>query len=203
VAEQRPRDAATTRDRILSAARRHFATAGYDRSTVRAIAADAGVSANLITRYFGGKRGLFRSATDADLHLADHLRGPLADLGLRIATEVVGRWEGEPGDDPLVTMMRAAMSDPSDALYMAEFFRQQAFVPLASHLAGQDSGERAAAVGAFIMGVVVQRYILRAGPSAEASAADVTAWMADVLQLLLVGDPLHRLAAMPDIGGRP
>jgi AcrR family transcriptional regulator len=202
VTVQRPRDAAATRDRILSAARRHFATTGYDRATVRAIAADASVSANLITRYFGGKRGLFRAATDADLHLADHLRGPLADLGLRIATEVVGRWEGKPGDDPLVTMMRAAMSDPGDARYMAEFFRRQAFVPLAEHLAGEDSGERAAAVGAFLMGVVVQRYILRAGPSAEASAADVTAWMADVLQLLLVGDPLHQLAAMPDIGGR-
>jgi AcrR family transcriptional regulator len=192
-----------TRARILSAARRHFATTGYDRSTVRAIAADAGVSANLITRYFGGKRGLFGSATEADLHLVDHLRGPLTELGLRIATEVVTRWEGQPGDDPLVTMMRAAMSDPSDARYMAEFFRVQAFVPLANHLDGADRAERAAAVGAFILGVVVQRYILRAGPSAEANAADVTAWMADVLQLLLVGDPLHRLAAMPDIGGRP
>jgi AcrR family transcriptional regulator len=198
----RPRDAAATRARILAAARRNFATAGYHRSTVRAIAADAGVSANLITRYFGGKRGLFRSATEADLHLADHLRGPLAELGTRIATAVVARWEGRPGDDPLITMMRAAVSDPSDAHYMAEFFRQQAFVPLANHLDGPDSAERAAAVGAFIMGVVMQRYILQAGPSAEATTADITAWLADVLQLLLVGDPLHLLAAMPDIGGR-
>ena len=48
--ETRPRDAARTRELILATAKRHFAMLGYDRATVRSIAADAGVSANLITR---------------------------------------------------------------------------------------------------------------------------------------------------------
>ena len=47
---KRPRNAAQTRADILSAARRRFATEGFDRTTLRAIAADVGVDAALVIR---------------------------------------------------------------------------------------------------------------------------------------------------------
>lgn len=168
---------------------------GYDRATVRVIAADAGVSPNLITRYFGGKQGLFAAAVETDLHIEDALQGPVGQLGGRIAERVVARWEGQPGDDPLLMMMRASMSDPGAAAHMAGFFRRQASQPLARYLGGDDADERAAAVGSLIMGTVIQRYVMRAGPVAWASADEVRGWLACGLQLLLTGGEFSRLGA--------
>src|SRR6185437_5869252 len=58
----RRRDAEATRAAILAAAKKHFATSGYDGAYLRDIAADAGADAALINRYFGGKDGLFAAA---------------------------------------------------------------------------------------------------------------------------------------------
>src|SRR5918992_1301080 len=46
------------REAILGAARARFAADGYDRATVRAIAADAGIDPSMVMRYFGSKRQL-------------------------------------------------------------------------------------------------------------------------------------------------
>src|SRR6202050_5234690 len=60
-AEQRRR----TEARILDAAARIFATAGYERATIRAVASAAGVDAGLVSHYFGSKQELFRRVIDA------------------------------------------------------------------------------------------------------------------------------------------
>src|SRR5215469_13203345 len=89
----RRRDARRTRQRLIEVAGRHFAEHGYDGTSVRAVATEAGVAANLITRYFGGKAGLFAAATTIDLHARAVLPGPPDTLGDRIAYGVVDRWE--------------------------------------------------------------------------------------------------------------
>ncbi|MCP1502990.1 AcrR family transcriptional regulator [Curtobacterium herbarum] len=58
------KDAAATRLALVQAARRRFAFDGYRATTVRDIAADAGVNVALINRYFGSKEGLFRACLD-------------------------------------------------------------------------------------------------------------------------------------------
>src|ERR1700758_1010713 len=60
-AEQRRR----TEARILDAATQIFFSAGYDRTTIRAVASDAGVDAGLVMHYFGSKQELFRRVIDA------------------------------------------------------------------------------------------------------------------------------------------
>ena len=71
VAHTRSRNACKTRADLLSAARRRFGTEGYDRTTIRAIAADVGVDAALVLRYFGSKQELFAAAADLNLDLPD------------------------------------------------------------------------------------------------------------------------------------
>ena len=51
----------TTRAAILDAARRRFASAGYDATSLRAIAADAGVDPAVLLHFFGSKQALFRA----------------------------------------------------------------------------------------------------------------------------------------------
>ncbi len=187
------RDAARTRARILATARAHFTQHGFAGATVRAIAADTGVAPNLITRYFGGKQGLFDVASDADLRVREALPGELATLGARIGTHVVARWEGRSGDDPLLMMLRASSGDPVIAARTAAYFRDQAAEPLVAHLGVADGPERAAAVGALIMGVVMQRYVLNSGPVARGDAESVAAWLGAAVQRLVAGEPLPRL----------
>ncbi len=61
--ETRRRDAAATRQALRVAAIELFAERGYDRTTVRDIAARAGVNQALLFRYFGSKEALFADAT--------------------------------------------------------------------------------------------------------------------------------------------
>lgn len=58
------KDAAATRLALVQAARHRFAFDGYRATTVRDIAADAGVNVALINRYFVSKEGLFRACLD-------------------------------------------------------------------------------------------------------------------------------------------
>ena len=48
-----PASSADARDRIVSAARRSFATAGFEGASTRQIAADAGVAQSLLLYHFG------------------------------------------------------------------------------------------------------------------------------------------------------
>jgi AcrR family transcriptional regulator len=184
---------------------RHFAQHGYDGTSVRAVAADAGVAANLITRYFGGKAGLFAAASAVNLDVAATVRGGLSDLGARIARNVVRRWEDADAADPLLMLLRSAGTSDTAARALEGFFAAQAARPLTEHLTrtldwpAEATADRVAAVQALILGVVTSRYVMPRGALAEASPESVTAWLGDQLQRLFDGPPPPHLA--PPIGG--
>ena len=60
-----------TQAAILQAAQELFATQGYERTTVRDVAAQAAIDPAMVMRYFGSKEGLFARATAFDLQLPD------------------------------------------------------------------------------------------------------------------------------------
>jgi AcrR family transcriptional regulator len=82
--DPRPRDADATRQDLLLAAQRRFVLLGYERSSTRDIADDAGVNVALISRYFGGKRGLQRAVLEHSTELleaaASRGRAPREDV---------------------------------------------------------------------------------------------------------------------------
>src|SRR5215468_1896812 len=107
---KRKRDAAATREAILEAATRRFATQGYERAGAREIAADAGVTAALVNRYFGSKEGLFAEVIGRALdikHLLQDQRGDLADHLARVM--VYGREDSRDwGHTPLMLLLHSA-----------------------------------------------------------------------------------------------
>ena len=56
---------------ILAAAKQRFAESGFERATIRAIAADANIDPSMVMRYFGNKDLLFAAAADFDLQIPD------------------------------------------------------------------------------------------------------------------------------------
>ncbi len=61
----RRRDAAATRDALLTAGTELFAGRGYDGVSVAAVAAKAGVNKAMISYHFGGKRNLYLAIVSA------------------------------------------------------------------------------------------------------------------------------------------
>lgn len=68
-----------TKEKLLDAARQLFWTRGYSNVSVRDITGAAGVDAALVSRYFGGKQGLFE-ATLNDIAPWDALSADSNDL---------------------------------------------------------------------------------------------------------------------------
>src|SRR3954470_14069400 len=100
--EQRPADAVPgkrsadrTRGVILAAARERFASDGYERATIRAIAADATIDPAMVMRYFGNKEKLFVAAAEIDLRLPDVSVVPRGSVGRVLVRHFVERWEGD------------------------------------------------------------------------------------------------------------
>ncbi|MFJ4632860.1 TetR/AcrR family transcriptional regulator [Streptomyces sp. NPDC088847] len=183
------RDAAATRQRILEQARRQFARHGYAAITVKGVADGAGVSPNLITRYFGGKEGLFLAATQVEIPVSDSFAGDRSSLGARLAASIVQRWFGAVGEDPLLVLQRASGERPEAAEALAAFLDTNSLQPLHRYL--RDSGledaearNRAAAIDAFVLGVSTRRRVLR---SELGDPAELQAWLGTTIQQLADG----------------
>jgi AcrR family transcriptional regulator len=192
--QTRPRNAATTREMLLDAARPLFAQQGYEATTVGQIAQVAGFSPNLITRYFGGKEGLFLAATRTRLDLDRALSGGSDGFGERLASQMVERWEQQGQADPLLALLRSASSSPAALEALGEFLEAEATAPLTRALMewGLSEGEatdRANAVQSFVLGTVITRRMLHTGPVAAASSVQLRAWLTEVLQRLIEDGP--------------
>ncbi|MFG3285598.1 TetR/AcrR family transcriptional regulator [Streptomyces sp. NPDC048111] len=183
------RNATATRQRILDQARRQFARHGYTAITVKGVADAAGVSPNLITRYFGGKEGLFVAATQVEIPVEDSFGGDRSELGARLAASIVRRWSGDREEDPLLVLQRASGERPEAAEALAAFLDTNSLEPLHRYLrdGGLEDAEarrRAAAIDAFVLGVSTRYRVLR---SDLGNPAQLEAWLSTVIQHLADG----------------
>src|SRR5450759_5378158 len=125
---RRPRDARATRALLLAAALRRFTQDGYDTTTVRQIAEDAGVNVALISRYFGSKEGLFEAclelageelqaaggdATEVSRDLADRRPDQDGDPWLRMATDISLRAVAESGQPQALLLLLRSSGEPA------------------------------------------------------------------------------------------
>jgi AcrR family transcriptional regulator len=183
------RNAAATRQRILEQACNQFAQNGFAAVTVKGVADAAGVSPNLITRYFGGKDGLFLAATQVEIPVTTSFDGDRSALGAWLAASIVERWFGNPGEDPLLVLQRASGERPEAAEALAAFLDANSLEPLYRFFrdSGLDDAEarsRAAAIDVFVLGVSTRRRVLR---SDLGDRADLRAWLGATIQRLADG----------------
>src|ERR1700748_2897098 len=62
------RDGQATRAAILDSARSQFGSHGFERTTIRSVASQAGVDPALVMHYFGSKAGLFAAASQFEIN---------------------------------------------------------------------------------------------------------------------------------------
>src|SRR5215210_580243 len=180
----------TTRQAVAEAARRQFAELGYDRATMRGIAAEAGVDAALVIRFHGSKEALFREVMALPPAVAEALAGladgPRATVGRRLAEVVVGMLDDPRSRSVVIGRIRSASSHP-DA---AELVRETVTRDVGSFVAALTDDEpeiRAVLVGSQVVGLALARHIVRVEPLASMAAADVVDYVAPTLQRYLIG----------------
>ncbi|WP_432837301.1 TetR family transcriptional regulator [Dactylosporangium sp. CA-092794] len=185
-----PRRSDATRAAILRAARARFAADGYQRATIRAIAADAAIDPSMVMRYYGSKAGLFAAAVDVDLRLPDVGGIPPERLGAELVRHFLRRWEDSAAeDDALLTLLRSAATDEDAAQRLRGVFREQV-QPVALRLAGGDpdkAGRRAGLVATQLLGLALCRHILRLPPVAALSAETIVEEIGPTVQRYLTG----------------
>jgi AcrR family transcriptional regulator len=190
----KPRRSDATRAAILSAARERFAADGYERATIRAIAAEAGIDPAMVMRYYGSKERLFAAAAEFDLRMPDLTAAPAGTAGATLVRHFLDRWES---DETLTALLRAGMTNEAAADRMRAIFAAQlpsAFAPLCPDPA--QLPVRAGLVSTQVLGLALARYVLRLPPVVHMSHDEVVGWLAPTIERYLTGS-----AAPPGAGG--
>lgn len=181
-----------TRAAILEAARTLFAEHGYVATSLRAIAAGAGVTPPLVIHFFGSKAGLFAEAVqwpfDPQEVIPRVAAGDPERLGERIAALFLSVWDDEQARGPILALLSAAGGDPKAAALLREFLGQELLGPITAGLGHPGSRLRANLVASQLVGAAMVRHVLRVEPLASLPADDVVALLAPTLQRYLTGD---------------
>lgn len=188
---RRPGDSGT-REAIVAAARRQFAEVGYDRTSMRQVAIEAGVDPALVSHFHGSKKQLFLAVVELPFQPADVLPvllgGNREEIGARLARFALSVLESEVGKGRVIGLIRAATSEPAAAEVIRELITRELLIPLAEGMGSDDAAFRASLVASQVVGLVMARYIVAVEPLASREAASVANAIAPTLQRYLTGD---------------
>jgi len=184
-AEQRQR----TEARILDAASRVFVAGGYERATIRGVAAAAGVDAGLVMHYFGSKQELYRRVIEAAP--VPEVSGTPGEAAEQVLATLADRLASTPAAS--LALLRSMLTNPEAATAAsAGIARYEA--QIAAAIPADDADLRAAIISAITLGLTVSRHLIK---SDELATADP----AEVIRLLRPG--VLSLAAVPAPGEPP
>lgn len=195
----RPSGASDTRERILATARELFARNGFNNTSIRAVAADAGVDAALVHHYYGTKQQLFAAAVELPIDpmivLGPLRETPVEQLGRTLPELLLPLWDSQAGTG-LIAALRSMLTGTEIPLARS-FFRDVVVPELANRIDDPPGSGvlRAEFTASQLMGIVVARYIIGLEPIASLPPEEIVAMVAPTLQRYLTGD-------LPDPLGR-
>ena len=187
----RPSGRPANREAILVAARAQFAAGGYDATTIRSVAAEAGVDPALVHHYFGSKDQLFAAALDLTVTpsrlVEEILAGPRHDLGERLVRVMIATWDAGHPANPMIALLRSAAAHEDSARMVREFITREVLGRVAASLDLPRPTLRAALTASQLIGLAMARSVLRIEPLASADVEELVACYAPTLQRYLTG----------------
>ncbi|MEV6280789.1 TetR family transcriptional regulator [Nocardia sp. NPDC051832] len=180
------------REAILAAARVRFSEAGFDKTSIRGVAAAAGVDPALVHHYFGTKQKLFAAVVELPVDPEATLRlieaAPIDQLGATILQAVATVWDS-PAGPGLIAAVRTLLggSDPDLArTFLLEVVLERVRLRIATP---EDDGRtRIALVASQMIGVLVARKIVGVEPIASMPIPALVAAVGPTLQRYLTGE---------------
>jgi AcrR family transcriptional regulator len=149
---------------------------------LRAVAADVGVDAALVIRYFGTKQDLFAAAAEFAIELPDLSNVDPDEVAGILLPRFFAVWE----DETFVALLRAAMTSQIAADALRRVFAEQV-APKLITATPDNPTQRIGVMGAFVIGLATTRYVLVNPPIANLGRDELSRWAAPVIRQLLVG----------------
>ncbi len=188
----RPPGTSDSRERILTNARELFARNGIGNTSVRSIAAAAGVDSALVHHYFGTKEQLFAAAVHIPIDpmqvIGPMREAPIDELGLTLPSLLLPLWESELGSGFIATM-RSLLA--GDEVGLIRSFLQDVITVEVGYRVDDPPGSgpvRVQFVASQLVGVVLARYILELEPFKSLPVEQIAQTIAPNLQRYLTGD---------------
>ena len=180
----RKRDADATRAAILEAAKVHFARSGYEGGFLRDIAADAGVDAALINRYFGGKDGLFAAALKDSIRPDAISQWDRKTFGRDIAKMMANHAHHDNDRMHAFQFLLRAATSPTTAPLLNVAVQDRFMAPIRSWIGGEQAEARARIVASIFIGLLVER-LIRDEPLADSERDSFIERTGELLQSLV------------------
>jgi AcrR family transcriptional regulator len=181
-----------TRGEIVQAAKRVFAAKGYDGTSLRAVAREAGVDPALVHHYFDGKAGLFVTAMALPFdprEVKEHA-GSAVFSGAKTIEAFLSMWDRAEGTGSSFASCVSAMAASTRVADATREFVDERIWSARPPNPGEGEAltrRRTAMVGSQLMGLAFNRYILRAPPLSTASPRQIGRWVGPTLDRYVNG----------------
>ncbi|PZS17845.1 MAG: TetR family transcriptional regulator [Pseudonocardiales bacterium] len=180
-----------TPDAILAAARELFAERGFQATTIRAVAASAGVNAALVHHYFATKERLFVAALNLPLNPAEAIvnvlaAGPREQFAERLVRFFVSTWREPATGQPLQAVLRSAASTDQGAAMFRNLVENVLLERAAAALGVPKL--RVVVAMSHLLGLVLGATILQIEPLASATDDELVELIAPTIHRYLSPD---------------
>ena len=167
-----------------------FAAAGFGGTTIRGVAADAGVDAALVHHYFGTKDDLFVAALELPVDpravLAQAIVGPPPVAAGQILRTFLSVWDDPAVQPAFVALVRRVLEPGGDRL-IREGFVPVVLVPLGERLGIDRPDLRMPLVASQLIGLILARYVVLLDPIASMGVERLVAIYEPTIQRYLTG----------------
>jgi len=174
---------------VLDAARAAYARRGYLNTTLKGVAAAAGVAPDVVRRYYDNREQLFVAAMrlpfDPAMSIAQLMAPGVDGLGERLVRVTLRMLDDPETRDQLAEMVRDGAGASKATASIREFLEAEVVDRAAQLLGVPDARMRVTLATSYLLGIAATRYVLRLEPIASATEDEIVALVAPAVQKAL------------------
>lgn len=174
------------REAVLDAAKVAFRSRGYMRTTMKGVAAAAGVAPEVVTNYYNSKDKLFDAVVRLPFDPIGSIPALVAPgvdgLGERLTRVTLDTFKDPEAREDLLALAKAGVSSGKAVAGMRSMIEAGIVDRLAGVIGVPDARLRANLITSYLLGIAVSRYIVRMEPLASLSDDDVVKLVSPTVQ---------------------
>ena len=174
---------------VLDAARAAYARRGYLNTTLKGVAAAAGVAPDVVRRYYDNRESLFVAAMrlpfDPAMSIAQLMAPGIDGMGERLVRVTLRMLDDPETRDQLAEMVRDGAGASRATASLREFLEAEVVDRAAVLLGVPDARMRVTLATSYLLGIATTRYVLKLEPLASASEDEIVQLVAPAVQMAL------------------
>ena len=174
---------------VLEAARAAYGARGYLNTTVKGVAAAAGVTPDVVKRYYANREALFAAAmrlpVDPAASIAQLLAPGIDGLGERMVRVTLRMLDDQETREQLADLAKAGAGASKATASLREFLESALVDRVVRALGVPDARMRVTLATSYLLGVATSRYVLALEPLASATEEEIVALVGPAVQAAL------------------